>query len=199
MSVSCYEMCALESKLSKFIFPGLVPLSSTRRQLRKMATSGEHKSLCVLDFHVNKTVVSVQRYFRTKFGTDLPSDKSFRKWLHLQTKIDWKSVDRPQWTIATTMDRPCSCGGSRTDALATTFPRCHPRVISSCEASSRIVFLHHHFQRRWLTCARASQQPSQWLTTTCYRESDRNLIAGLMCAVLRVEHMLNIRNVPEKM
>jgi hypothetical protein len=80
MSISCYEMCDLEGKLSKFIFPALVPLSSTRRQPRKMATSGEHKSFCVLDFHVNKSVVSVQRHFRTNFGTDPPSDKSVGKW-----------------------------------------------------------------------------------------------------------------------
>jgi hypothetical protein len=79
MSVSCCEMSALEGKLSKFIFPTLVPLSSTRRQLRKMATSGE-QSFCVLDFNVNKSVVSVQRHFRTKFGTDPTSGKSVRKW-----------------------------------------------------------------------------------------------------------------------
>jgi hypothetical protein len=50
-----------------------------------MVTSGEHKSFCVLDFHVNKSVVSVQRHFRTKFGTDPPSGKSFWMW-YLQFK-----------------------------------------------------------------------------------------------------------------
>jgi hypothetical protein len=45
-----------------------------------MATSGEDKSFCVLDFHVNKSVVSVQRHFRTKFGTVPPRGKSIRKW-----------------------------------------------------------------------------------------------------------------------
>jgi hypothetical protein len=73
-------LCALEGKLSKFIFPALVALSSTRRRLRKMAISGEHKSFCVHGFRVNKSVVSVQRHFRTKFGTDPPSGKSIRKW-----------------------------------------------------------------------------------------------------------------------
>jgi hypothetical protein len=67
MSVSCCEMCVLEGKLSKFIFPVMVPPASTRRQLRKMTTSGEHKSFCVLHFHVNKSVVSVQQHFWTKF------------------------------------------------------------------------------------------------------------------------------------
>jgi hypothetical protein len=45
-----------------------------------MATSGEYKSFCVCDFYVNKSVVSVQRHFRTKLGTDPPSGKSIRKW-----------------------------------------------------------------------------------------------------------------------
>jgi hypothetical protein len=77
-------MCAVEGKLSKFIFPALVPLSSTRRQLRKMAMSGEHKSFCVLEFYVNKSVMSVQRHFRT-FGTYPPSGKTIRKrYLQLQ-------------------------------------------------------------------------------------------------------------------
>jgi hypothetical protein len=58
----------------------LVLLASARSQLRKMATSGEHKAFCVLDFHTNKSVVSVQRHFRFKFGRDAPSGKSIRKW-----------------------------------------------------------------------------------------------------------------------
>jgi hypothetical protein len=45
-----------------------------------MATSGEHKAFCVLNFHTNKSVVSVQRHFRLKFGRDAPSGKSIRKW-----------------------------------------------------------------------------------------------------------------------
>jgi hypothetical protein len=85
MSIYCCEMCGLEDKLSKFIFPALVPLSSTRRQLRKMVTSGEHKSFCVPDFHVNESVMSVKRNFRTKFGKDPLSGKSVRKW-YLQFK-----------------------------------------------------------------------------------------------------------------
>jgi hypothetical protein len=80
MSVSCYEMCALEGNLSKFKFPALVPLASVRRQIRKMATSGYHKAFCVLDFDTDRSVVSVQRHFRTKFGRDPPSGKSIRKW-----------------------------------------------------------------------------------------------------------------------
>jgi hypothetical protein len=99
MSVSCCEMCALEGKLSKFIFPTLVPLLSTRRQLRKMATSGGHKSFCVLDFHVNTSVVSIQRHFWTKFGTYPPSGKSIWK-LYLQFQdtgciCKQKSTGRP--------------------------------------------------------------------------------------------------------
>jgi hypothetical protein len=36
------------------------------------------------------------------------------------------------------------------------------------------------------------------VTTTRYKEFDMNLITCLMCVVLRVEHILNICNVPEK-
>lgn len=45
-------MYALDGKLSKFKFPSLVPLPS-RRQLRKMTMSEEHKVFCALDFHLN--------------------------------------------------------------------------------------------------------------------------------------------------
>jgi hypothetical protein len=34
--------------------------------------------------------------------------------------------------------------------------------------------------------------------TTSYKEFSKNLITGLMCALLRVEHLLSICNVPEK-
>jgi hypothetical protein len=83
----------------KFIFVALIPLSSTRRQVRKMETSGEQKSFCALDFHVYKSVVNVQRHFRTTFGTDPPSGKSVLKW-YLQFQdtgciCKRKSTERP--------------------------------------------------------------------------------------------------------
>jgi hypothetical protein len=120
-------------QLSKFTFPALVPLLSTRRQLRKMATSGERKSFCVLNFHVNKCVVSVQRHFRTKFGTDPPSGKSIWKWYLLFQDIvcifkkkNKKSTGRPSTEEEAVERVRTSFVGSRTDALATTFPRSHP-------------------------------------------------------------------------
>jgi hypothetical protein len=173
MSVSCCEMCALEGKLSKFIFYTLVPLSSTRGQLRKMATSGKHKSFYVLDFHVNKSVVSIQRHFRTKFGTDPSSGESIRKW-HLQFQdtgciCKWKSTGCPS-TEEEAVERVC-----------TSFVRSPWK--STYRASQELgilhktvwwvlwkhVFLYHHFQRHWLTYACRSQQPSQWLTTMLQR------------------------------
>jgi len=48
----------------------------------KMATPGE-KSFCVLKYHMNKSVVIVQRAFRakrTKRTKDLPTDKTIRAW-----------------------------------------------------------------------------------------------------------------------
>jgi hypothetical protein len=72
------------------------------------------------------------------------------------------------------------------------------RIFTPCGVTSRIVCLYPHLQTRWLTCMRASQLPSQKLTPTCYREFGKNLITGLMCAVLRVERILNICNMSEK-
>jgi hypothetical protein len=38
------------------------------------------KAFCVLDYHVNQSVISVQRHFRTRFNEDPPSNQSIRKW-----------------------------------------------------------------------------------------------------------------------
>lgn len=45
-----------------------------------MALTGEQKSFCVLDYHVNNSVISVQRHFRTKYGRDPPTGKTIRTW-----------------------------------------------------------------------------------------------------------------------
>jgi len=44
-----------------------------------MAPPGE-KSFCVLECHTSKSVVTVQRAFRAKYGKDLPTDKIIRAW-----------------------------------------------------------------------------------------------------------------------
>jgi hypothetical protein len=44
-----------------------------------MAAPGE-KSLCVLEYHTNKSVVTVQRAFRAKYAKDSPTDKNIRAW-----------------------------------------------------------------------------------------------------------------------
>jgi hypothetical protein len=82
-------MCALVGKLSEVYFPRF---GST--VVHQETARGEHKTFCVLDSHVNESVVSVQRHFQTKFWTDPPSGTISRHGLHLQTKIDWTSVDR---------------------------------------------------------------------------------------------------------
>jgi hypothetical protein len=187
MRVSCCEMCALEGKLSKFIFPASVPLSSTRRQLRKMVTSGEHKSFCVLDLHVNKSVVSGQRHFWTEFGTDPLIGKSVQKWylqfqdrLYVQTKIDWTSVDSGRSSGA--------CPHKlRKEPSATSFPRFHPvwfLLVGFHQGSCFHTTTSSN--AGWPAHAQHSSHHSDWP-----RHATKSL------AVLWVEHILNICNVPE--
>ena len=40
----------------------------------------EEKSFCVLEYHVSKSVVTVQRAFRAKYAKDPPTDKTIRAW-----------------------------------------------------------------------------------------------------------------------
>jgi len=44
-----------------------------------MAAPGE-KSFCVLEYQTSKSVVTVQRAFRAKYGKDPPTDKIVRAW-----------------------------------------------------------------------------------------------------------------------
>jgi hypothetical protein len=44
-----------------------------------MAAPGE-KLFCVLEYHMSKSVVTVQRAFRAKYAKDLPTDKTIRAW-----------------------------------------------------------------------------------------------------------------------
>ena len=44
-----------------------------------MAAQGD-KSFCVLEYHTSKSVVTVQRAFRTKYAKDQPTDKTIRVW-----------------------------------------------------------------------------------------------------------------------
>ncbi|KAJ4445107.1 hypothetical protein ANN_06906 [Periplaneta americana] len=58
-----------------------------------MALPGEHKSFCVLDYHVNNSMISVQRHFRTKYRINPPTGKSIRKW-YVQFRDSGSHVDR---------------------------------------------------------------------------------------------------------
>ena len=44
-----------------------------------MATPSE-KSFCVLEYHTSKSVVTVQRAFRSKYAKDPLTDKTIRAW-----------------------------------------------------------------------------------------------------------------------
>jgi len=44
-----------------------------------MAAPGE-KSFCVLEYHTNKSVVTVQRAFRSKYAKDPRTDNTIRAW-----------------------------------------------------------------------------------------------------------------------
>ena len=45
----------------------------------KMAAPGE-KLFCVLEYHMSKSVVTVQRAFRAKYAKHLSTDKTIRVW-----------------------------------------------------------------------------------------------------------------------
>jgi hypothetical protein len=44
-----------------------------------MAAPGE-KSFCVLEYHMSKSVVTVQRAFHAKYAKDPPTDKTIHAW-----------------------------------------------------------------------------------------------------------------------
>jgi hypothetical protein len=52
-----------------------------------MAAPGE-KSFCVLEYHTNKSVVTVQRAFRAKYAKDPPTDKNIRAWYKQFTETE---------------------------------------------------------------------------------------------------------------
>ncbi|KDR23948.1 hypothetical protein L798_08872 [Zootermopsis nevadensis] len=51
----------------------VVTLFAARGDMRENGCHRRQGSLCVLDFHVHRSVISVQRHFRTKFAADPPS------------------------------------------------------------------------------------------------------------------------------
>ena len=44
------------------------------------------KSFCVLEYHTNKSVVTVERAFRAKYAKDPRTDKTIRAWYKLFTE-----------------------------------------------------------------------------------------------------------------
>jgi len=78
----------LKGRTKIFFFPPLscfssqftfLPLGDASVCSEKMAAPGE-KSLCVLEYHTSKSVVTVQRAFRAQYAQDAPTDKSIRAW-----------------------------------------------------------------------------------------------------------------------
>jgi hypothetical protein len=53
-----------------------------------MAAPGE-KLFCVLEYHMSKFVVTVQRAFRAKYAKQPPTDKTIRAWYKQFTKTGW--------------------------------------------------------------------------------------------------------------
>ena len=56
-----------------------MPLGDASVCSETMAAPRE-KSFCVLEYHTSKSVVTVQRAFRSKYTKDPPTDKSIRAW-----------------------------------------------------------------------------------------------------------------------
>jgi hypothetical protein len=72
----------IENFFSCMLFVIVVHISAARRCevcSEKMVAPRE-TSFCVLDYHTSKSVVTVQRAFRTKKAKDLATDKTIRAW-----------------------------------------------------------------------------------------------------------------------
>jgi hypothetical protein len=68
----------------------------------KMVTPGE-KSVCVLEYHTSKSVVTVQRAFRAKYAKDPPTDTTIRAWYKQFTETGCLCKQKSS-------DRPLTCG-----------------------------------------------------------------------------------------
>jgi hypothetical protein len=149
------------------------------------------KSFRVLDFHVNKSVVIVERHFQQNSGQIHPVVSQFGSGIYnFKTRVAFANENRLGTSSIEeeAVERAAAAAGDQE------LMRWSPRTpnLTPCD------FFYLPFRGRWLTRACAAQQPTQCLISTCYKEFVRNLITGLMCVVLRVEHILNICNVPEK-
>jgi hypothetical protein len=68
------------SQLSCFsLWFTFLPLGDASVCSEKMAAPGE-KSFCMLEYHMSKSVVTVQRAFHAKYAKDPPTDKIIRAW-----------------------------------------------------------------------------------------------------------------------
>ena len=71
----------------------------------KMATNGEEKAFCVLQFHVSRSVLTVQREFRTRFQKEPLVKNSIRSWYDKSQRTGClckgKSPGRPSTSEAT--------------------------------------------------------------------------------------------------
>ena len=82
-----YETCTDRRKTEFFSFPvrcfssqlTFLPLGDASVCSEKIAAL-EEKSICVLEYHMSKSVVTVQRAFCAKYTKDLPTDKNISAW-----------------------------------------------------------------------------------------------------------------------
>jgi len=92
-----------------------------------MAAPGK-KSLCVLEYHTSKSVVTVQRAFRAKYAKDPPTDKTIRVWYKQFTETGClckqKSSGRPltaeveEWIRASFLHSPKKSAGTAAKELS---------------------------------------------------------------------------------
>jgi hypothetical protein len=82
----------IEGKTENFfpstLFVIVVHISAARRcdvRSEKMVAPRE-TSFCVLEYHMSKSVVTVQRAFRAKYAKDSPTDKTIRVWYKQYTE-----------------------------------------------------------------------------------------------------------------
>ena len=103
-----------------------MPLGDASVCGEKMAAPGE-KSFCVLEYHTSKSVVTVQRAFRSKYAKDTPTDKTVRVWCEQFTETGCLCKQRALMLT-------CVCGKNlNTVSMCAVSPVVHKSNISSCQ------------------------------------------------------------------
>jgi len=153
-----YETCTDRRNKSKIFLPvscfssqfTFLPIGDASVCSEKMAAPGK-ESFCVLEYHMSKSVVTVQRALRAKYAKDPPTDKTIRVWYTQFTETGClckkKSSDRPltaeddvEWVRASFLHSPKKSTGTAAKQLSML------KTIVWSVLRKRLVFKPYHIQ-----------------------------------------------------